>query len=83
MVTTRYDVVSACVLMYIVLTIVYVCGTKEPNMSDNPYIICIKCTKYILNISINAQKAVSFMIWVVVYVNVQLYNLNICIHRHK
>jgi len=67
---SNYHHLLACVLIYVVLTIVYICAT---------------CTKYILYISINdtTQKAVSFMIWVVVYVNVQLYNLNRCTLKHK
>jgi hypothetical protein len=75
MVITMYDAVSACAWI------------SDEN------IICLwyKRTKYVRQsicityISINAEtsKAASFMIWVVVYVNVQLYNLNRCIHRHK
>ena len=78
MVITRYDVVPTCVLIYVMLTLVHICGTKEPNT-------CITCTKYILYISINAttQNAVSFMIWVATYVNAQLYNFNRCTLKHK
>jgi len=32
MVIIRYDVVPTCVLIYVLLTIVYICATKEPNM---------------------------------------------------